>query len=479
MYEDSLVLDSLWSVEDTANFIAYLARQGIPSWDTESQAELENDIAWLLDDNDDSELDNEPYWLFSSNNPHSAIYLALDSDKPQVLLCGGWLSKKWKKTKKFTKKHAKAIIIATAVVVVATAVIIVTNGAATPAVVAGAAAALDDNREPVNKPGEVRFKDEPPPTHEKQGELTPPQTLPQPTPQSTPTSISPKAREAARRLVEKTHIPSIKEILSESLPNELLNIPPEEHSKTTGQSFKDAKDFASYLAHESVDAVSNAFDKETIDVWHLQIDEKYGTSRAEKYEKDPSEREPELLKGKSPFGKGVPALVGQLAAATLKNKAVQEATKNLTSKLLQTSTAVGTAAATSKLLPSTPTYTPQETQIRSTLESQGYQPPPRPENIPQDWKVLPSDKNGGIKYTHNIPRKSGGEYPKEEVRVMPANPDSPFPGHQRPYVTHRIEDRYYDKDGNVVDKETIEAHIDINEYDYEKITLEAKNDFSG
>lgn len=56
---------------------------------------------------------------------------------------------------------------------------------------------------------------------------------------------------------------------------------------------------------------------------------------------------------------------------------------------------------------------------------------------------------------------------------MPANPNSPNEGQRRPYVTHRIENSFYDKDGNVVPKNSLEAHIEYDEYNFEKISDKA------
>jgi hypothetical protein len=59
---------------------------------------------------------------------------------------------------------------------------------------------------------------------------------------------------------------------------------------------------------------------------------------------------------------------------------------------------------------------------------------------------------------------------------MPANPNSPNEAQRRPYVKHRVEDNFYDKDGNVVDKTTLEAHIDHGEYDFEKISEKIRSE---
>ncbi len=57
-----------------------------------------------------------------------------------------------------------------------------------------------------------------------------------------------------------------------------------------------------------------------------------------------------------------------------------------------------------------------------------------------------------------------------EVRVMPANPNSPQPGHHTTYVIHNVKGKYYDKKGNEVSLKSIEAHIPIDEYDFSRIS---------
>ena len=59
---------------------------------------------------------------------------------------------------------------------------------------------------------------------------------------------------------------------------------------------------------------------------------------------------------------------------------------------------------------------------------------------------------------------------------MPANPNSPNEGQRRPYVKHRIKGNFYDKDGNVVLVDSLEAHIEYDKYDFEKISDKAKKE---
>ena len=49
---------------------------------------------------------------------------------------------------------------------------------------------------------------------------------------------------------------------------------------------------------------------------------------------------------------------------------------------------------------------------------------------------------------------------------MPGNSASPYPGQQKPYVKHEIDGKSFDKFGNIVDRNSFEAHIPVNEFIY-------------
>jgi tetratricopeptide (TPR) repeat protein len=121
-------------------FIAHLAIEGkLP---TDSEEELENDIAQLL------HVFNNSYEYALSIGPDGEMY-AYFTPSGEVILCG-WISKKWKETKEFCKKHKKTILIGTAVVVGAATVILTagaTTGTAVAAVGAAAASASDHHHD--------------------------------------------------------------------------------------------------------------------------------------------------------------------------------------------------------------------------------------------------------------------------------------------------------------------------------------------
>ncbi|MDE3046686.1 MAG: hypothetical protein KGJ02_08635 [Verrucomicrobiota bacterium] len=52
------------------------------------------------------------------------------------------------------------------------------------------------------------------------------------------------------------------------------------------------------------------------------------------------------------------------------------------------------------------------------------------------------------------------------VRVMPGKPHSPHPHQQKPYVIQMKSGQAVDKHGNLVPKESPEAHIPLDEFIY-------------
>lgn len=127
-------------LEEVSQFVTFLAHEGILPDDTEYNEVLEEDINELLE----GEENRLEYAFHAGNYDECFIMPALYTSHSYYNLhhCG-WVSKKWKKTKKFVKKHKKAIIIGAVVVVAVTAVtvaVVSSAGAAKAAAGAGAAA---------------------------------------------------------------------------------------------------------------------------------------------------------------------------------------------------------------------------------------------------------------------------------------------------------------------------------------------------
>jgi hypothetical protein len=82
---------------------------------------------------------------------------------------------------------------------------------------------------------------------------------------------------------------------------------------------------------------------------------------------------------------------------------------------------------------------------------------PRPAGVPEDWVAKPSKIGGGTRFVDP-------QNPHNSVRVMPGDPNSPYPNSQQPYVRHIRNGQSLDVDGNVVPKDTPEAHIPLEKF---------------
>ncbi|MFH0899593.1 MAG: hypothetical protein V2A73_03065, partial [Pseudomonadota bacterium] len=81
----------------------------------------------------------------------------------------------------------------------------------------------------------------------------------------------------------------------------------------------------------------------------------------------------------------------------------------------------------------------------------------RPKGVPSDWVAKPSKTGGGTRFVDPA-------NPHNSVRVMPGDHQSPFPNSQRPYVRHLKDGQSLDVNGNVVPKNTPEAHIPLEDF---------------
>lgn len=98
-----------------------------------------------------------------------------------------------------------------------------------------------------------------------------------------------------------------------------------------------------------------------------------------------------------------------------------------------------------------------EFKVRELIHETGIPTFPRPKGIPEDFLVMVTDKGAGMEYVH-----PGSTHIR--VRVMPGKPHSPNPSQQKPYVIHQDSRGTFDKHGNKVNKNAIEAHIPIDEF---------------
>jgi len=96
------------------------------------------------------------------------------------------------------------------------------------------------------------------------------------------------------------------------------------------------------------------------------------------------------------------------------------------------------------------------------VEEFGFRPPLgtriRPEGIPVGWRIRPTQGRGGVEFYN--PKN-----PNEHVRIMPGNPNSPFPNSRAPYVRQRESSgSHLDPDGNQVPKKSPDGHIPLEKY---------------
>ncbi len=124
-------------------FIAYLAKQGVLPNEIDEGLALESDIREFLN------FEQNPYEYAYSlyQGSEYAIIPALFYGQRDILLCKGWLKKKWEQTKKFVKKHKKAIIVGAAVVVAAATVVGIVAAVSTAGAAAAGASIAEAGRE--------------------------------------------------------------------------------------------------------------------------------------------------------------------------------------------------------------------------------------------------------------------------------------------------------------------------------------------
>jgi len=100
-----------------------------------------------------------------------------------------------------------------------------------------------------------------------------------------------------------------------------------------------------------------------------------------------------------------------------------------------------------------------ESQVRELIHQTGIKTFPRPNGIPENFKIRISDRGAGMEYVH--PTNS-----HLRIRVMPGKPHSPFSHQQNPYVVQMKDGKAFDKFGNSVAKNAPEAHIPLDEFVY-------------
>jgi len=100
-----------------------------------------------------------------------------------------------------------------------------------------------------------------------------------------------------------------------------------------------------------------------------------------------------------------------------------------------------------------------EVECRELIHQAGIRTFPRPEGIPENFRIELSGKGAGMIYVHP-------EHTHTSIRVMPGKPHSPLPHQQKPYIIYMKNGSAVDIFGNMVNKKSPEAHIPLNEFIY-------------
>ena len=79
----------------------------------------------------------------------------------------------------------------------------------------------------------------------------------------------------------------------------------------------------------------------------------------------------------------------------------------------------------------------------------------RPLGIPRDWRVVLSNKGGGVIYINP-------NNPNDRIRVMPGIADSPHSNQRRPYVVDQNWGAYVNRDGRPVGGSDPKRHPDVH-----------------
>ena len=340
-------------MEEIEEFIIFLMRNGIRDWDIESKERLEEDIAWMrgepnnstLAEGDDDEEEELPYWMSSFNGYHGMKILPavlVSSKKPETMLCKWKLKKVYKNVKRAVKRHKKEIIVAAVVVVVATVVIVATGGTGTPEAVVGGGAAIkaasdskkDDDeklKSPVNKPGEVYSRDD----YEQaifqdsscqndyvQNNTSVDRDFSRPQLEEVPKLI---ISDTTKEVVLK-QTAEIKEELAEIVPDEAFNVMENEKPSFWNEVKDKTRQAGSLIAHEVYDGVTDCVElvpqvvgavsdrftsdllgkdpmesyQEMVDAGHEKIDDIFGTGQAKLYSPEAKETRDNLTTGMLP-----------------------------------------------------------------------------------------------------------------------------------------------------------------------------------
>ena len=472
-------------------FIAEIARKGI----LEEDCELESDIENLLCQRE----------YFS---PHyEMITAAFQNDGAHFILCKKPVKKAWDNTKKFVKKHKKAIIIG-AVVVVATVVVVcvVTASAGTAAgpAAAGAAstiaAAVDDKNE---KRDSCIKKREAPPAKVTTGNspevVAPPLNISEVKQTLDTNMIAFKEKVVAEKILESRGLDSPNRVRAlfekmreagSSVAHQMfhevarmgysvtqaIDVIKERSGRaaadsSTGPSLSITEKYQEWkdASHKKIDAV---FATDQFSKWY---DSKAGLdgvmSRLEQYDLGmlPPPGSFNILKfrnliktpgGSRALAEGLGFTAHQIAALQKSGsleKSVSQTFETIVSDRVKFES-FNKFDKAQDYLKAYKEFMPEE-KCRELIHQTGIATFPRPAGIPKDFRTKLSNKGAGIKYVHP-------ENHQTYIRVMPGKPHAKHLHQQKPYIIYMKDGKTLDKIGRVVAADAPEAHIPINEFKY-------------
>lgn len=470
LLENEAFLNSLSSEEFDAvvDFATKIVRFSAPDCMPYLQEEYEQEIEQLMED------------LYGGKQFSLATHFdaepmpAICYQNPDIQFCKGWIKRKAQHFGHWCKKHKKPLIIGAVVVGVAT-VAIVTAGTGTGSAVAVGGALVGNSM------------DSPPPDHiHKPGEVyAHPEPSHPPPPLSTHTPL----------IEEQAEI--VKVELYQQIPEEALNVLPQEEPTFWEQLKEKGREAASQFAHGAYEVITEQLQPvAALEGGAHQLLEKVSPSLNQN---SPFEENPQkIFQSQVAAGHQKIDDVFDTEYASLYSDEAKAAKERITTGILPPPGAGGTKLKAAPLLQdhelerilteikqlenTQPNIKYKaisricnknnlnEEQIRTVLNKSGINPPPRPKGIPQDYTVKASKNGRGVSYRQEIPKKNGTMYPEIEVRVMEGNPNSPNVGQQKPYVKHTVNGKCLDKYGNFIPDDHFDAHIPLNEYNFEKLS---------
>ncbi|MEM8629054.1 MAG: hypothetical protein AAGF04_03155 [Chlamydiota bacterium] len=215
-------------LEKINDYIATLAKEGILPNEVEKECELEEDTYDLMY-GEDSAFQLTRY--LENSHEYVIIPAVLNGYSSYDIIQCGKISKAWKKTKNFCKKHKKAIIIGVVVVVVATVVVVAVVAAA------GAGTRSSDSGHSESKKSESKEKS-------PLASIAPKETLP-----PVDTSEAPVMKAALDE-----HVASFKEFLVEDKVAQQETGFEGWDEKSFGEK---AREVGAGVAHEALDAITD------------------------------------------------------------------------------------------------------------------------------------------------------------------------------------------------------------------------------